>query len=107
MRLRSWQLAACRSMSDRRAKGRILNNLGELARSLGQKGEARGHFEQALAIFQAIGAVDSSRVVAENLAYLDADNTATGRAPETPAMPPEKAPPPRRRRWPWQRKRAN
>ncbi len=107
MRLHAWQLAACRAVGDRRDEGRILNNLGYLARSLGQKEQARGYYEQALTIFQEIGAVDKARVAADNIAYLDAGNRASEDAPDTPPTVPEKTSPQHGWRWPWQRKRAN
>jgi tetratricopeptide (TPR) repeat protein len=92
-------------------EGTTLNNLGYLADGLGQKEQARDYYERALAIFQEIGAVDSVRVVAGNLAYLDSRDTASGEAPDappdTPAIPQEELPQQKRRRWPWQRKRPN
>jgi hypothetical protein len=70
----------------------------------------RDYYERALAIFQEIGAVDSVRVVAGNLAYLDSRDTASGEAPDappdTPAIPQEELPQQKRRRWPWQRQPA-
>jgi tetratricopeptide (TPR) repeat protein len=92
----------------RHAEGTTLNNLGKLANSLGQPEQARRYYEQALAIFQEIGVVDSAHAVAGNLAYLDAEDTASGEAsdapPDTPAVPQEKPPQQKWRRWPWQRK---
>jgi hypothetical protein len=46
-----------------------------------------GYIEQALAIFQEIGAVDSARVVAENLTYLDSESAASS-SNDLPAAPP-------------------
>ncbi len=49
--------------------------------------------------------MDSARVVASNLASLVAGNTASGAAPETPAvLPAAQSPQQKRRRWPWQQK---
>jgi len=63
-----------------------------------------GYIEQALAIFQEIGAVDSARVVAENLTYLDSESAPADDIPNgEPGDPPEKTPQRKRRRWPWQR----
>ncbi|HEY7340867.1 MAG TPA: tetratricopeptide repeat protein [Ktedonobacterales bacterium] len=100
-------LAIHREVGNRAMEGTTLNNLGGLAYGLGQPEQTRRYFEQALAIFEEIGAVDSVRVVTENLAYLDAGDTASGEAPRSPAISPEKALTPKRRRWPWQRKRTN
>jgi len=90
---------------DHRGEGRILNNLGYLAKYLGQPEQARHYYEQALAILQEIGEVDTTRVVTDNLTSLDAAATAFAEAHDTSAIPQEKAPSPKRRRWPWQRKR--
>jgi len=105
IRLHSWQLAAYRTAGDHRGEGRILNNLGYLAKYLGQPEQARHYYEQALAILQEIGEVDTTRVVTDNLTSLDAAATAFAEAHDTSAIPQEKAPSPKRRRWPWQRKR--
>jgi len=106
LRLRAWHLAACRDLGDRAREGTTLNNLGYLADRLGQSEQARDYYEQALAIRREVGAVDSARVVANNLAYLDAANAASSETPSAlPTISPEKASPPKRR-WPWQRKRA-
>ena len=52
-----------------------------------------GYIEQALAIFQEIGAVDSARVVAENLTYLDSESAPADDIPNgEPGDPPEKTP---------------
>ena len=101
-------LAIMREVGDRAGEGVILSNLGALAAALGQSEQARSYYEQALLILQNIGAVAYARVIADNLASLDAgiSNTASGDTPETPASPPEKPLPPKRRRWPWQRKSA-
>src|SRR6185437_7426015 len=103
-------LAIHREVGNRAMEGTTLNNLGTLAHSLGQPEQARAYFDQALAIFQEIGAVDNARVVADNLAYLDAGDTASGKAPDaspdTPVVPQEKPPQQKPRRWPWQRKPA-
>ncbi|HEY1390958.1 MAG TPA: hypothetical protein VGF38_20650 [Ktedonobacterales bacterium] len=87
-------------------KGAILNNLGMLADSLGQEGEARGYFEQARVIFQEIGDMVHVRLVTENMAYLDREILAS--LPDSnsddlpdaapPALPAEKTPQ-RKRRW--------
>jgi tetratricopeptide (TPR) repeat protein len=100
-------LAIAHEVGDRAVEGTTLNNLGGLADDLGQPEQARSYFEQSLAIFQAVGAVDSARVVAENLTYFDGANTTSGAAPNAlPAILPKKASPPKRR-WPWQRKRTS
>lgn len=105
MRLLQGQLAARRAVGNRAGEGATLNNLGGLARSLGQPGEARAYYEQALVIVREIGAVDTARVVADNLAYLDDKSASPGETPaaDEPAIPPEKTPQ-RKRRW-WQRGR--
>lgn len=50
--------------------GMTLNNLGLLAHDQGRKEVAARYYEQALAIFEEIGAVDSARRVRENLAWV-------------------------------------
>jgi tetratricopeptide (TPR) repeat protein len=90
-----------RYVGDRAGEGTTFNNLGYLAESLGQADAARRYYELALAIFQEIGAVDSARVVANNLAYLDnfaAVTSASDEAPDTlPAATQETIPPPPQR----------
>jgi hypothetical protein len=67
------QLAIRREVGDRAGEGTTLNNLGSLADALGRPEEAARYYEQALAILEEIGAVDSARVVRENLAALRGD----------------------------------
>jgi tetratricopeptide (TPR) repeat protein len=66
-------LAIRREVGDRAGEGTTLNNLGSLADALGRPEEAARYYEQALAIFDEIRAVDSARVVRENLAALRGD----------------------------------
>ncbi len=78
MELFTLQLAIQREVGDRAGEGEKLNNLGYLASDLGHKEEAARYYEQALAIFDAIGAVDSARVVRDNLAAIAQDHVAAG-----------------------------
>ena len=72
-----------REVGDRSRGGTTLNNLGELADDLGEQEQARSYYEQALAIFQEIGAVDSARVVRENLDALRASQATATSAPKS------------------------
>lgn len=104
MRVLSWQLTARREVGDRNGEGTTLNNLGYLARSMGQPEQARDYYTQALAISQEIGAVDNARIDSNNLAYLDRDDDAASDTPGgAPANPQEKSSQRRRRWWQWRR----
>ena len=95
------QLALLREIGDRAGEGATLNNLGMLADSLGQKEDARRYYEQALSIFRAIGAVESVRIVEENLQDL---LVAQEDGDATPGVLPPSSKKPTGWRWPWQRK---
>jgi tetratricopeptide (TPR) repeat protein len=70
LRLRAWQLAACRALGDRSDEGRILNNLGLLARNLGQPEAARSYYEQALAMLREVGDRAGEGAILNNLGAL-------------------------------------
>ena len=70
MLLRAWQLAACRTVGDRRDEGRILNHLGLLANRLGQPEQARGYYEQALIIRREVGDRAGEGATLNNLGLL-------------------------------------
>ncbi len=78
--LRSLQLAAYRSIGDRRGEGMALNNLGYLARRLGQWAQARAYYEQALAIRREVGDRRGEGVTLTNLGGLALDLEQTDEA---------------------------
>ena len=62
--------ALVHEVCDRAGDGHALDNMGDLARDHSRPEEAARYYEQALAIFEEIGAVDSARIVRRNLAAL-------------------------------------
>jgi tetratricopeptide (TPR) repeat protein len=70
MRLRIWQLAACRAIDDQREEGRVLNNLAYLAISLRQLEQARTYLEQALVIARVVSDRRVEETILGNLGIL-------------------------------------
>lgn len=66
-----WQaLPTVREVGDRASEGTLLSNLGGLARVQGRPDEAARDYAEALAICEAIGAVDLANTVRGNIAFL-------------------------------------
>jgi len=63
-------LAIAREIGDRHGEGRALNNLGNAHNDLSDTGRAIGCYEQALAIFREISALDNVAATCLNMARL-------------------------------------
>ncbi|MBK6832019.1 MAG: tetratricopeptide repeat protein [Flavobacteriales bacterium] len=63
-------LAMRRELNDSRGQAQVLNNLGKNQVNFGRFGEARDHFEQALAIGKRIGSRESMVISLESLSLV-------------------------------------
>lgn len=73
MQMLQWQLGAQQAIGDLRGEAITLNKVGQLTSNLGDKDQARGHFERALTIAQKVGERGGEASILNNLGCLTED----------------------------------